>query len=114
MTTSSPILESAIECTRLGLSVHFQKGKNAFEAGWNSGPVKTEAQLQRDYQVGWNIGFQTGHRSKLNGAPVGVLDPDLRSSDPRHTTELDAAIMELVGPPSRRFGQDPAARISIS
>jgi hypothetical protein len=97
MTTPSPILESAIECTRLGLSVHFQKGKNAFEPGWNSGPPKTEAQLQRDYKVGWNIGFQTGHRSKLNGLPVGVLDADLRSSDPRHTTELDTAIMELVG-----------------
>ena len=83
MTTSSPILESAIGYARLGLSVHFQKGKNAFEPGWNSGPAKTEAQLQRDYQAGWNIGFQTGHRSKLNGAPIGVLDPELRSKDPK-------------------------------
>ena len=98
------ILESAIECTRLGLSVHFQKGKNAFELGWNSGPPKTEAQLTRDYQVGWNIGFQTGHRSKLNGAPIGVLDPDLRSKDPRHATEMDAALRELVG------GMEPTVR----
>lgn len=96
MTTSSAILDGAIECTRLGFSVHFQKGKDAFERGWNSGPAKTEAQLQRDYQVGWNIGFQTGHRSKLNGAPIGVLDPDLRSNDPRHAAEMDAALRELV------------------
>ena len=105
MTASFPILESAIECTRLGLSVHFQKGKNAFELGWNSRPAKTEAQLQRDYQVGWNIGFQTGHRSKLNGLPVGVLDPDLRSKDdPRHAAEMDAALRELVG------GMEPTVR----
>jgi Bifunctional DNA primase/polymerase, N-terminal len=104
MTTSSAILDSAIECTRLGLSVHFQKGKNAFERGWNSGPAKTEAQLQRDYQVGWNIGFQTGHRSKLNGAPIGVLDPDLRSNDPRHAAEMDAALRELVA------GMEPTVR----
>ncbi len=97
MTASSAILESAIECTRLGLSVHFQKGKNAFEQGWHSGPPKTEIQLRRDYQTGWNIGFQTGHRSKLNGLPVGVLDPDLRSNDPRHAAEMDAALRELVG-----------------
>ena len=96
MTASFPILESAIGYARLGLSVHFQKGKNAFEPGWNSGPAKTEAQLQRDYQAGWNIGFQTGHRSKLNGAPIGVLDPDLRSNDPRHAAEMDAALGELV------------------
>jgi hypothetical protein len=104
MTTSSAILDSAIECTRLGLSVHFQKGKNAFERGWNSGPTKTEPQLQRDYQVGWNIGFQTGHRSKLNGAPIGVLDPDLRSNDPRHAAEMDAALRELVA------GMEPTVR----
>jgi hypothetical protein len=97
MTTPSAILESAIECARLGLSVHFQKGKNAFETGWNSGAPKTDAQLQRDYRVGWNIGFQTGHRSKLNGLPVGVLDPDLRSNDPRHAAEMDAALKKLVG-----------------
>jgi Protein of unknown function (DUF3987)/Bifunctional DNA primase/polymerase, N-terminal len=102
--TASPILESAIECARLGLSVHFQKGKNAFELGWNSGPPKTEAQLQRDYQAGWNIGFQTGHRSMLNGLPVGVLDPDLRSKDPRHAAEMDAALRELVG------GMEPTVR----
>jgi Protein of unknown function (DUF3987)/Bifunctional DNA primase/polymerase, N-terminal len=104
MTASCAILESAIECARLGLSVHFQKGKNAFELGWNSGPPKTEAQLQRDYQAGWNIGFQTGHRSKLNGAPIGVLDPDLRSNDPRHVAEMNAALRELVG------GMEPTVR----
>ena len=97
MTTSSSILESAIECARLGLSIHFQKGKNALEPGWNSGPAKTEAQLMRDYQVGWNIGFQTGHRSKINGLPIGVLDPDLRSNEPRHAAEMNAALRELVG-----------------
>ena len=104
MTASCAILESAIECARLGLSVHFQKGKNAFEPGWNSGPPKTEGQLQQDYQVGWNIGFQTGHRSKLNGLPIGVLDPDLRSNDPRHAAEMDAALRELVG------GMEPTVR----
>jgi hypothetical protein len=96
MTMSFAILESAIEYARLGLSVHFQKGKCAFEPGWNSGPPKTEAQLKRDYQPGCNIGFQTGHRSKLNGAPIGVLDPDLRSNDPRHAAEMHAALRELV------------------
>ena len=68
------------------------------------GSAKTEAQLQRDYQVGWNIGFQAGHRSKLDGLPVGVLDPDLRSNDPRHAAEMDAALRELVG------GMEPTVR----
>ena len=114
MTTSSAILDSAIACTRLGLSVHFQKGKDAFEQGWNSAPAKTEAQLIRDYQPGWNIGFQTGHRSKLNGAPIGVLDPDLRSNDPRHAAEMDAAEGSLSRAWSPLSEQDPAARISMS
>ena len=104
MTASFPILESAIGCARLGFAVHYQMGKNAFEPGWNSGPVKTEGQLQRDYRPGWNIGFQTGHRSKLNGLPVGVLDPDLRSNEPRHAAEMDAALRELVG------GMEPTVR----
>jgi hypothetical protein len=102
--TAFPILESAVECARLGLSVHYQKGKIAFESGWNSGLPKTEAQLRRDYQADWNIGFQTGHRSKISGKPVGVLDPDLRSDEPRHAAEMDAAVRELVG------GVEPTVR----
>jgi hypothetical protein len=108
------ILESAIEFQQLGLAVHYQIGKRAFEKGWNSDPPKTEAQLRRDYQPGLNIGFQTGHRSKLNGAPIGVLDPDLRSNDPRHAAEMDAAEGSLSRAWSPLSEQDPAARISMS
>jgi hypothetical protein len=95
MTTSS-ILDSAIECTRLGLSVHFQKGKSAFEPGWNSDPTKTETELKRDYRDGWNIGFQTGHRSKICGLPVIVLDLDVRDADPGHVAAAELTLKLLV------------------
>ena len=111
--TASPILESAIECARLGLSVHFQKGKNAFEPGWNSGPPKTEAQLQRDYQAGWNIGFQTGHRSRINGQGTVVLDLDLRSTDPEHVAAAELALKLLVGDSACR-PSSPAGVVSTS
>jgi hypothetical protein len=97
MTTSSAILDSAIECTRLGLSVHFQKGKIAFESGWSSGPAKTAEQLQGDYRPGWNIGFQTGPRSRIGGRPVVVLDVDIRSNDPKHLVGLQPALKGLIG-----------------
>jgi hypothetical protein len=100
----NPILESAIEYARLGLAVHFQKGKAAFELGWSSGPPKTEEQLKRDYREGCNIGFMTGIRSRIGGAPIVVLDPDLRSADPRHAEEMNAVVRELVS------GTEPTVR----
>jgi hypothetical protein len=95
--TSSPILESAIQAARAGLSVHFQRGKGAFEPGWNSGPPKTEAQLRRDFDPQYNIGFQTGARSRIGGRPVVVLDVDIRSNDPKHLVGLEPALKGLIG-----------------
>jgi hypothetical protein len=93
----TPMLERAIEYARLGLSVHFQVGKRAFEKNWNSGAPKTVEQLIHEYQPHYNIGFQTGHRSKIGGKPVFVLDKDLRSNDPRHVNELDEEWRQLTG-----------------
>jgi Protein of unknown function (DUF3987)/Bifunctional DNA primase/polymerase, N-terminal len=95
MTTSSPILESAIEATQAGLSVHYQRGKGAVETGWNSGPPKTETQLRRDWRPAYNVGFQTGHRSKINAQAVIVLD--LRSADPGHLAAAKLTLRLLVG-----------------
>ena len=95
--TASPILESAIKAAHAGLSVHYQRGKGAFEPGWNSGPPKTEAQLSRDFDEQYNIGFQTGARSRIDGRPVVVLDVDIRSNDPKHLVGLEPALRGLVG-----------------
>ena len=95
--TASPILESAIKAAHAGLSVHYQRGKGAFEPGWNSGPPKTEAQLSRDFDEQYNIGFQTGARSRIDGRPVVVLDVDIRSNDPKHLVGLEPALIGLVG-----------------
>jgi hypothetical protein len=94
------ILEGALLAQAAGFAVHYQRGKRAFEPRWSTLPPKIAEELRRDYR---DIGFRTGHWSKLDGWPVVVLDADIRVDDPAHREAARQRFRLLVYPDARRW-----------
>ncbi len=84
---------------KLGFAIHWllPNSKRPVESGWTTGPRKEWAELNGTYRDGYNVGVRLGSPSKMRDGYLTVIDVDVKSKDPRHLKEAEAAIRELVG-----------------
>lgn len=66
-----------------GFSVHWLRpqSKAPADSAWSTIPVKSYAELQRDYRPDNNVGVRLGEWSKVGGGYLHVIDLDVRNED---------------------------------
>jgi KaiC/GvpD/RAD55 family RecA-like ATPase len=83
----------------LGLSLHWlhPRSKKPIGMGWSEKPRRSLKELETSYYKENNLGCRLGKTALLEGGYQGVIDSDIRSPDPRHLIEMNAALKELFG-----------------
>lgn len=84
----------------LGFAIHWLKpnSKRPVESGWTTGDRKDWAYLRDTYQPNYNVGVRLGSVSHIpERGYLTVIDVDIKSPEPRHRKEAEAALTELVG-----------------
>src|SRR5579859_320564 len=98
----------------LGFAIHWlrPKSKAPVESGWTTGPRKSLKELIKTKPPKCNVGVRLGKASMLtDGCSLGVIDCDVKSSDPKHTKEMLAALDDLwVDGPTVFSGRGNGAR----
>jgi len=78
------------------------KSKRPLEADWTSGPRKSWVLLKEQIGDRLNLGVRLGDASKFpDGSYLCVLDCDVKSSDPAHLKEMEAALLSFC--PANEF-----------
>ena len=91
------ILAEAKRLHDLGFAIHWlhTKSKRPIESGWTTGPRKNWDELKQTYKSGFNVGVRLGDPSKIQNKFLGVIDVDIKSKDPKHNLEVNAALKTL-------------------
>src|SRR5215471_2152582 len=89
------ILDQALELESRGLAVVFQKGRKAFQPGWNK-ERKSADSIKADYRDGYNLGVVTG-LSQIDGKKLCIVDLDIRSKEPAHIQAAWTALQSILG-----------------
>ncbi len=82
-------LEAALRLQEKGFAVILQRGKAAFQKGWNR-KLQTPDDLRKDFDPDCNIGIVTGRLSAPAGKALIVVDIDVRDPNSK-----DLAMAEL-------------------
>jgi predicted P-loop ATPase len=92
------VLAEAKRLYNLGLAVHWlhPKSKRPVESGWTTGPRKDWNYLKETYHKGLNVGVRLGTPSKIDNKFLGVIDVDVKSSNPKHKEEVQAELKKIV------------------
>lgn len=95
---NNKVLAEAKHLYDLGFSIHWlhKKSKRPIESAWTSGPRKTWQELTNTYRDGMNVGVRLGETSKIGDNFLGVLDVDVKSTDPKHIKEVNQALIDLT------------------
>lgn len=89
----------------LGFAIHLlhPKSKRPIESGWTKGARKNWEELKKNYRPGMNVGVRLGKASRVGLGYLGVIDCDVKSSDPKHVGEMENRLREFapeIGPDS--------------
>lgn len=85
-----------------GWALHWLRpnSKVPVESKWTKGERKSWDDLKRGYRPGYNIGVRLGRASGLGSGPkttfLGVIDCDVKSTDPKHVKEMEAKLTTLL------------------
>lgn len=91
-----PALDQALELHSMGLAPIYQRGKQAFQPGWNK-ERKSPDRLQSDFKPGLNLAIVTGELSRSDKGCLIVIDCDIRSGDQQHKVGAWQALLALFG-----------------
>jgi predicted P-loop ATPase len=99
----------------LGLAVHWlhPRSKRPVGMGWTTGPRKSWQELEKEFKPEMNVGVRTGNASKIGERYLTVIDVDIKSAEPHHRLEANAAVKALLGglkPPMVRSGRGGGSR----
>ncbi len=80
----------------LGFAVHWlrPKSKIPVEARWTQGPRLSLEALRKTFKPTYGFGVRLGHASQIGDNYLAVLDLDIKSTEPRHRKEAEAALFE--------------------
>lgn len=81
-----------------GFALHWcvSKSKRPVNAAWTKGPRLSWEDFAGSYKAGLNVGVRLGTASKLEGGRyLGVIDCDVKSTDPKHLIEMQDRLGEL-------------------
>ncbi len=100
MKTNDDVLAEAKRLHALGFAILWlhPKSKRPTESGWTTGPRKEWAELKGSYKKGMNLGVRLGEPSKIGREYLAVVDVDIKSTDPKHKTEVARALREFIQP----------------
>ena len=71
------------------------ESKRPVKFKWTTGPRETWDTLSKSYQEGFNVGVRLGPVSDLGDGHLGVVDHDVKSSEPRHRIEAEQYLDNL-------------------
>lgn len=93
----SATLKEAKRLHDLGFAILWIKpnSKAPVKSKWTTGPRESWENLKLSYKPGFNVGVRLGAPSKILDFYLLVIDLDVKSSDPRHRAEAEAALLEL-------------------
>jgi hypothetical protein len=83
-----------------GLELHwlYPKTKKPIGEGWSTHPKRSLEDLKQSYESGYNLGVRTGRWSTPEeGKALIIIDMDVKSTDPHHALESQAAVEDLLG-----------------
>jgi predicted P-loop ATPase len=95
------ILKEAKRLHKLGFSLIWlrPKSKAPIEFGWTKKPRAKWLELKEGYRASNNMGVRLGGASQLGGFDfLAAIDCDVKSADPKHLKEMEAALRKLRVP----------------
>jgi predicted P-loop ATPase len=93
------MLKEALRLREYGFAIHLlhPKSKAPIENGWSKAKPKTGKELAAQFRQGMNIGVRLGKASALGGGYLAVIDCDVKSTEARHTEELQNYLDTVFG-----------------
>lgn len=81
----------------LGFGIHWlaHKSKVPVKGGWTNGKRDDWKTLVSEHSKDYNVGTKLGKASAINGGFLAVIDCDMKSTEPHHLKEMQAAIESI-------------------
>lgn len=96
----------------LGCALHWirPESKIPVNTGWNTGDRSSLEYLSKTHRDKYNLGVRLGPVSKVGDGYLGVIDLDIKSSNPKHRIEAEKTLKALLPSISDNCPRDESGR----